>query len=135
MFCSNCGKEVNENNSFCSSCGYSLKQSVKNIDENKSENTDEQSFRNSVFLIGLTSPLNLIIRMICQDEGVRYSWREYTYYYVPTSMKVVMFMLTIIMIISGIYLNKQSNEVARKKLIVLSVISFLISAFIIMMEW
>lgn len=135
MFCTNCGKEVDENNSFCSSCGYSLKQSIKNVDENKSENTDEQSFRNSVFLIGLTSPLNLIIRMICQDEGVGYSWREYTYYYVPTSMKIVMFMLTIIMIISGMYLNKQSNNVARKKLIVLSVISFLISAFVIMTEW
>lgn len=135
MFCSNCGKEVGEKNLFCSSCGYALKQSIKSGDENKNENADEQSFRNSVFLIGLTSPLNLIIRMICQDEGVRYGWKETTYYYVPSSMKVVMFMLTIIMIISGIYMNKQSSNIARKKLIVLSVLSFLISTFIIMMEW
>ena len=31
MFCRNCGKEINENNNFCTSCGYKFE---KNITQN-----------------------------------------------------------------------------------------------------
>ena len=36
MFCSNCGKEINENSRFCSSCGYK----IDNVKSNENIETD-----------------------------------------------------------------------------------------------
>lgn len=133
MFCSNCGKEVDDKSSFCSSCGWEI-----NTETTHQDSESKKLSAYSTWLMYLTFPLNIIIRMLCQKEGVRNTWREITYHYVPSNMKVVMFLITGIMIIAAFWLNNQSNyEKKEKKGVFIScgIIFFLINAFIIMKEW
>lgn len=44
MYCSNCGKEINENDNFCRYCGKNLHENVSQKIENKENNIEDEEF-------------------------------------------------------------------------------------------
>ena len=136
MFCSNCGNKIDEGNAFCSSCGHRVNQGMKA--ESRTE-PDEKLYKYSWFMIWATLPVIILLRLICQVEGEGYGgWRPYTYYYVPSTMKMVLVLITLFMLGTALYLKTKSGvSESRKnvKAIIVSILMFVLNMILIMMEW
>lgn len=135
MFCSNCGKEVDEKNTFCSSCGCALNKPIDVSNTVSETANNEKLYKYAWLLICATVPLSLLLRLICQEEGIGYGWRAYEYYYVPTTMRVVITLMSAFMIGSALYLRAKSGKEKSVGMIVAAIIVFLLSMVLVMTEW
>lgn len=135
MFCSNCGKEVDDKSSFCSSCGCAINRTIKSNNVTTDVTSDEKLYKYAWLLICATAPLSLLLRLICQEEGVGYGWRAYTYYYVPTTMRVVITLMSVSMLGSALYLRAKSGKEKSVGMVIAAIIVFLLSMALVMTEW
>lgn len=135
MFCPNCGNKIDEGNVFCSSCGHRVNQEMK---AESGTEPDKKLYKYSWFMIWATLPVILLLRLICQEEGVGYGWRAYTYYYVPDTMKVVLVLITLFILGTALYLKTKSGVSENRKNVKVAIVSILIfisSMILIMTEW
>ena len=132
MFCQKCGSEIKENSNYCSACGEKINSD--GIVEEKESSRKIKSDMLSTFsfwLMIITSPIILILRMICQETKVGFSWSTYTYSYLPDNLKVVLCILAIIMLGTSMVLKGKSN-LHSKKFNVIMIIGYIISAIVSM---
>lgn len=130
MYCPKCGNQEDDNKKFCSSCGASLQGTAL---ENGPKNSKMHTY--SQILLWATAPLVLLLRMMFQEQGIGYSWRQYTYYYLPSGMKVALMVLSVFMLGTSLYLESknQASKIALTALTAVECIIALAICFVIVM--
>lgn len=133
MFCPRCGTEVLDESRFCGSCGYELSVLTKERDVRSAVNV---SAIISFWLMIMSSPVLLVLCLISQEEAVGFSWKLYTYTYVPENLQIVFVIVTLTMLISSIVL-KISSKLHSKKFNIIYIIGYIVSVlacFLIMLS-
>ena len=122
MYCNKCGNPINAEENFCSVCG-------KNIRVSFSSN-QKKLLEYSKYLMIITAPLMLILRMLTQEEGTDFGWSgEYTYYTVPGNYRVIMAVIAVGLLGTSLYLKNKSG--LKSKFVVIGcIVSAIVSCMI-----
>lgn len=140
MYCIKCGNKIDDNMRFCPNCGTAI--SKDNYSINPKSSTDNKAHGTlalSFYLALANAPILFIIRMLSNKSKTKFgSWSgAYTAYYVPDSIKAVMFVIMALIVIASMLLKKESKVLDKKaniKIILTNIISIIIGLFIIFIE-
>ena len=141
MYCIKCGNKIDDDMRFCPNCGIAISENHYSInpksstDNNKAHGTLTISF----YLALANAPILFVIRMLSNKSETRFgSWSgPYTAYYVPDSIKAVMFVIMALIVIASMLLKKESKVLEKRanlKIVLTNIISIIIGLFIIFME-
>lgn len=121
MYCNKCGNPINAGANFCPACG-------KNIGVSSNSN-QKKLLEYSKYLMIITAPLMLILRMLTQEERTGFGWREYTYYTVPGNYRVIMAVIAVGLLGTSLYLKNKSG--LKSKFVVIGcIVSAIVSCMI-----
>ncbi len=138
MYCKNCGKELTNEENFCSSCG-------KKQNKEKGEFIYIDSSKKSLhafYIAVITSPLLFIIRMLTQTTERRGlsdgSWYSHNVNVVPGNIQAIMIVILIASTFLNVALRKdnpQNNESKTRITKLLLIINIVFGIFITFMEF
>lgn len=110
MYCTNCGKELINGETFCPSCGKKQNESKITVTINHENKKNLYAF----YIASATTPLLFIIRMLNQTSkhipaGVNGSWKSHDISIVPGNIQAIMILLLIASTFLNIHLRKNAD--------------------------